>query len=970
MEYLNTSLIKSLKNIKHILMMMALMCFAETGFSQGNQNSGNAINVNGIIFEKTSRNNKEVELPVYMANICLLNVGDSSVVKCTTSNDKGYFLLKSVIPNNYLLSFSCLGYGKFYKRIVKDDFRQKKEIDLGRIQMEESSIEMEEVTIIGSLPEVTVKEDTLEYNPAAFQMPESTVVEDLLKRLPGLEVETDGKITVAGKEVRRVFVDGKEFFGRDPKMATKNITINVIDKIQVIDKKSDIALLTGVDDGEEETIINLTIKKGMKKGWMGNVSAGTGTTIDGAYNKTPRYSSNGMISRFLEEDQIALVFNSNNINNQGSTDQGNNARSAMRSSSSGGNGITNSSTIGLNVVDIVSDKLKVGGNIRYNHSDAFVEHESFRKNLLIDSVSYRKRNDLDRNYSQNIAFDTKSEYTPDSLNTIVLSTRISYNHSNSHDVSEQSTLAGDRDSTKVNASEAETNVLSSGWVIGTELTWSRRFEKKGRRLNFTLAADWNFSNGTGTNISTSEFFLRPDRNKYLNQDLNTNSNTNSYNFRTSYIEPVGYNNTLQISYNFRYNKTKNIKRTYDYDPVADAYTILNPDYSKSLDNNFINQTIGLTFNSYRTNYSYTVGLNIVPSHTQSTSFIKGGKADGNDSILYHVAGHDVINYSPQINFRYRFNSNTNLRFDYRGNTRQPSVSQLDPTSNNTNPLNIRTGNPELLPSFSNNISFRLNSNQRAAQKALSANLSFAFTMNEIINFTEYEEETGVQHTMPINENGSWNSSTDIMYTLPLDSAKRFKLSTTTRFSYNNRIGYTMVNKRSERNTSKTVGASENLGLSYSKGWFYGQFRGSVRYTNTSNSLEGKADQASYNFSITYNTQLYLPSNWIFASDFNYMANRGLSSGYNKDELLWNASLSKQFMKQKQASLRLQWNDVLRQRLNVSRSINANYIEDSEYNALTSYFILSFTYRFTTMGKSRGRGERRQGRDNPENNFRE
>jgi hypothetical protein len=334
----------------------------------------------------------------------------------------------------------------------------------------------------------------------------------------------------------------------------------------------------------------------------------------------------------------------------------------------------------------------------------------------------------------------------------------------------------------------------------------------------------------------------------------------------------------------------------------------------------------------------------------------------------------VINYSPQINFRYRFNSNTNLRFDYRGNTRQPSVSQLDPTSNNTNPLNIRTGNPELLPSFSNNISFRLNSNQRITQKALSANLNFAFTMNEIINFTEYEEETGVQHTMPINENGSWNSSADIMYSLPLDSAKRFKLSTTTRFNYNNRIGYTMVNKRSERNTSKTVGASENLGLSYSKGWFYGQFRGSIRYTNTFNSLEGKADQASYNFSITYNTQLYLPSNWIFASDFNYRANRGLSSGYNKDELLWNASMSKQFMKQKQASLRLQWNDVLRQRLNVSRSINANYIEDSEYNALTSYFILSFTYRFTTMGKSRGRGEsygeRRQSRGNPGNNFRE
>jgi hypothetical protein len=337
---------------------------------------------------------------------------------------------------------------------------------------------------------------------------------------------------------------------------------------------------------------------------------------------------------------------------------------------------------------------------------------------------------------------------------------------------------------------------------------------------------------------------------------------------------------------------------------------------------------------------------------------------GKDSVLNRIAGRKVINYSPQLNFRYRFNSNTNLRFDYRGSTRQPSVSQLDPTPNNTNPLNLRTGNPDLLPSFSNNISLRLNSNRRAEQQSLTANADFTFTLNEIINFTEYEEMTGIQHTRPINENGSWNSSANIMYNRPLDKAKRLKFSTQARFSYDNRIGFTTVNKRSERNISGTTGASGNVGLSYTKDWFYGQFRGSIRRSNTTNSLEGKTDQKNYNYSITYNTQLYFPKNWTLSSDINYLATRGLTSGYNKDEILWNASLGKQFLKNKQAGIQLQWNDILQQRLRISRTVNANYIEDTEYNALTSYFMLTFTYRFNTMGGN-SRGRRTPDRDRGE-----
>ncbi|MDR0836562.1 MAG: outer membrane beta-barrel family protein, partial [Tannerella sp.] len=426
----------------------------------------------------------------------------------------------------------------------------------------------------------------------------------------------------------------------------------------------------------------------------------------------------------------------------------------------------------------------------------------------------------------------------------------------------------------------------------------------------------------------------------------------------------GNNNTIQLLYNVRYNNTENLKRTLEYDSISGTYSIIDPNYNKSLYNDFVTQTYSIAFNSVREHYDYTVGFNVMPSYTRSANFIKGGGFNGNDSIVNNISGRMVYNFSPKIDFRYRFNSSTNMRFEYRGTTKQPSVTQLDPTQNVTNPLNIREGNPDLLPSFTNRISFRFNNNKRATQRSLSANASFSFTTNEIINFTEYEDKTGIQTTRPVNENGSWNASGDIMYNTPVGTSKKFKFNTRSSASYNNKIGFTKMKEGdSERNIAMTTALTQNLGMSYNKNWFYGQLRANIRYSNTGYSIEGKETQTSYNYGLTYNTQIYLPQSWTFASDVDYRANRGLTTGYNKDEILWNASLSKQFLSKKQATLRLQWNDILQQRLNISRNVSSNYIEDSEYNTLTSYFMLSFIYRFNTMdGKGRGnRGEKRNSR---------
>ncbi len=908
--------------------------------------------IKGVVVDKNE------DLSIEGVFVSLLNSNDSSVVKSMVTDKNGAFSFSSVQKKNYLLKISLISYNAYFKQITPSGFPVVS-IDVGKIALSENGILLSELVVEAEVPEVVVKEDTLEYNPGAFKMTESAVVEDLLKRLPGIEVEQDGKIkTTAGKDVSRVFVDGKPFFGNDPKMTTKNVTLDVVDKVQVVTKKSDMELLTGVADGEEETIINITIKKGMKKGWISNSAAGLGGFIDNPTTNDLRYTANTFTARFMDSQQIGITVNVNNINNQGSTDGGNQSRSGMRSGggrgSNAGSGMTSSATAGINYMNAITDKLKIGGDVSYNYSDELVDRKSFRQNILkADSVSYRNSESIERGYSNNARINSRIEFDPDSLNSFVLNTRLEYNFSSSNDYTLQTTRAGDADSTLVNKSDAHSYLESDGLVFATDLTYARKFEKKGRRFSITGGVDINHSSGTGTNHSINEFFLQPNKNTNLNQESENTSARDNYRFRISYVEPVWKtNNTLQFSYDARYNTTDNVRETFDYDSIAGTYTILNPNYSKSMKNKYLNQTFGISFNAVHEKYNYNIGINIIPSYTQSTNYVKNGDMDGNDSILNKIPGREVINYSPQLTYMYRFTRRRNLQFTYRGRTNQPSVSQLDPTPNNTNPLNIRYGNPDLLPEFSHTMNLRYGDNNPLTSQNISANISGSFTQNQIINFTSYEDTTGIQTTAPINENGSWRMQGDFVYSISLGDKKKFRISSTTGGGYNNQVGFIKVDKQSERNVSGTISLSEAVGLSYSKDWFYGQLRGNIRYSDTKNTLKGRQNQKNANYGLTYNTQLFLPYDFQVSSDVNFRATRGLTQGYNTNETVWNAEVSKLFLSKKQATIRFKWNDILQQALNINRNVTASYIEDRESNVLTSYFLVSFAYRFNQMGGGR------------------
>ncbi|MDR1809912.1 MAG: outer membrane beta-barrel protein, partial [Prevotella sp.] len=698
-----------------------LLFFVSTGiFAQ------QASSIEGMVMDSLTAE------PVEMAAIALRYQKDKSFAQGAASAANGYFVLKNVKPAAYELLITFLGYDTVRINISEKRFAQGK-INLGKINLHTADIQLSSVIITAEIPEVIVKEDTIEYNAAAFKLPESAVVEDLFKRLPGVEVDTEGKITTpAGKEVKRVFVDGKEFFGSDPKMATRNLTADIVDKVQVVEKKSDLAILTGVEDDDPETIINITIKKGMKKGWMGNVNGGAGEIIDNQLNESARYSTALNVNRFTEQDQFSFVANANNINRRASSDRGNTVRSG-RSGGAGGNGITSSNTFGVNTNNIINDKLKFGGSISYNYSDNYVNNSSIRQTFFEnDSSTFRTSASNDRDYSNNISFNGRFEYTPDSATTIIFTPSASYNFSTSRSASEQLTL--DNRSDSINSSHSANTLKSDGLSLRMQFDISRKLSATGRRASFSGWFSIDNSSGDGTNNSENIFYRNHLRDKILDQQSHTTGDRLSYNLRATYVEPVGSGNFLNFSYQMQVNSTKNRKTTLDYDEDSGKYTTLNPDYSKSSDTYSTTQNIRANFNSNKTNYTYNVGLSVSPVFNKSKNFIEDWYGAGQDSIVNLQSGRHTANYAPFLDFTYLFGNNRmirrNLKIKYNGQSRQPSITQLDPSEDNTNPLNIRSGNPDLLPSFNNNISLEYNFNNRETQRSLTTTVAYTFVQNE------------------------------------------------------------------------------------------------------------------------------------------------------------------------------------------------------------------------------------------------
>ena len=935
-------------NVIHIVMksgkcllMLLMILFSPMAFAQ---QSG--VNVTGSVVEQGS------DTPIEQATVRLLNVKDSAMVRGVVSARNGSFTLKNVKKGSYLLHITFIGYDPLYQPLQITG--KKNPVNVGKLELSDGAIELGEAVVIGKAPEVTVRNDTVEYNADSYKVTEGSVLEDLLKKMPGVEVDSEGKITVNGKEVKKVMVDGKEFFSDDPKVASKNLPAKMIDKLQVLDKKSDMAQMTGFDDGEEETVINLTVKPGMKQGWFGNAYGG--------YGSKDRYEGNAMVNRFVNNDQITFMGGTNNTNNMGFSDLASTMFSGMgggggrRGGFGAGSGITSSGNAGLNFSkEFKPDKLTLGGNTRYSHSDNDARSKSDRQNILPgDSSSYDNSEAMSRTKSDNFGVDFRLEWKPDTMTQLIFRPSFSFSHSMNDNFSDATTLDNERDT--VNTNKSSNYSESNGYNLNASIDFSRKLNNKGRVFSATLSGGNSDSYSDGMNRSDIVYFNQTDALKNSIIDQRSRYDNKGFNYRAyvSWVEPIGHNNFIQATYSISQRKQEALKNVYNQD--ADGiYNVLDSAYSQSYRNNFISQRASLSFKSQREKFNYTIGLNLDPSYSSSENFV-------GDTTLSKIT-RKVVNLSPMAQFNYMFDKRTNLRIMYNGRTSQPSMTQLQPVADISDPTNITIGNPDLNPRYTNNVFIRFQQFTPEKQRAFMIMANGSYIINDIVSYTSYNQETGVKTTTYKNVNGNYSGNVRMMLNTPLKN-KKFSINSMTMASFANSNGY--INE--EKNTNRNLILSERGGIDFRSSYLDLGVNGNIRYNATSNSLQKENNQNTFNYGAGGYTTIYLPLNFKIESDVNWSTNSGYGDGFKQNEVLWNASASKSFLKNNQGTLRFKIYDILQQRSNISRSVTASYIQDSEYNTLGSYFMVHFIYRFSifkggasasdvkTPGRSgRGRG---------------
>ena len=864
-------------------------------------------------------------------SVRLLTV-DSTYVEGTTGNNEGLFRLKPVSHGRYIVQFSFLGYRT---QCVNIDTRSvRSQMDMGEILMSMGDVVLSEATVLGKAPEVVVKEDTVEFNADSYKTQPSAVVEDLLKRLPGVEVDASGKITANGKEVTKILLDGKEFFSDDPKVASKNIPVEMVDKLQVVDRKSDLARITGVDDGEEETVINLTIKPGMKQGWFGEVQGGYGYSLLNPH----RYQGGAMVNYIKDDDQFTLILNSNNINSLGFTDQGANRFRRF----GGNNGIATSHSLGLNFNVGNGEIFRVGGDVMYSYNDRYTEKRNNRQDFFSDSTSYSDGRSVSNDVGQQINGRFRLQWKPDSLNTFEFRPRISVNINNSRSEAWANTYAGDAVRSHVNESYNLNDSHGVSIETSGELIYNRQLTSKPGR-SFSVHGRYNFSNTTerGQSLDNTYLYLMRDTIDLM-QENDDHSWSNGYSARFTYTEPIG-NPSKGMFLTFALRSQGNFRNADKYTYTADEnglFDYLNPDtaYSNSFRNMNITNSAQIGFRHVTSKLNYNVGLSFEPTTTSSQDLI---------NPLNNIETYTVYNWAPYMWLTYKAGKQTSLRVFYNGRTSQPTIAQLQPVPDISNVLNVVVGNPDLQPSFTHRLRLRFSDYDSESQRSIMAHLRANYEMNSIISATTFDPETGGRTTTYENADGVWSVNGMFMITLPFKD-KRWQLNNFTRVGVSSSVG----KNNNELNRANQITAGESLSLAFRSTYFDTELRGRYDMQYVRNTVQTGNNRMIHSYGGTYSFTVNLPFGLSIGSDISYTGNVGYSDGYNQEALLWNAQISYSFLAGKNATIMLKGVDMLNQTNNIMRTVTGNYLEDVEYNTLGSYYMLSFSYRFNTFGSDK------------------
>lgn len=860
---------------------------------------------------------------------------DSTLVKGVATDTRGRFAISGLDAGKYIVEASYVGSAP-----QTVDVNLKSDMTLPTIRLRESAIALKEAVVTGIRTPVKVMEDTIEFAAESYKTQPNAVVEDLLKRLPGVEVSSDGKITSNGKEVTKILVDGKEFFSDDPTVASRNLPVNMIEKLQVVDRKSDLARITGVDDGEEETVINLTVKKDMKNGWFGNVEAGYG------WGGTSRYNGSFNINRFWNDNQITFLGSANNINTPTFTDG---AGGRFRRFG-GDNGLTAAEALGLNFNIGNKEIFRVGGNLMYSHTDRDTRTERFRRyNLDNSDISHNTSNSVSRDKGHNVRGDFRIQWKPDSLNTFEFRPNFSFNFNKSAKTEESSTFSAAEGNPEMTRSVNIGSSDGKSYEFGGNLIYNHLFRSRPGR-SFSVQAQYRYSNvrETSDTYSWNKFFQLADSVDLYDQWADNRTWTSNVSARVTWTEPLGdvkRGNFLTFAYRFNYRWNNADKLTYDHpvdfpdgwdgEPVIDPTLVFNEDLSNRFRNNYMNQDIRAGFKHMDKTKTIDAGVSLVPQMSRSVDLINS------DRNLERW----VWNFAPYLRFRYKMSKTRSVNAFYRGRSSQPTMTQLQPVADYSDPLNIIQGNPTLKPSFTHNVNLRFQDFNTEAQRSIMAMVFANYAQNSIVSRTDYDNATGGRYTTYENVNGVWSIRGMNMVSFPFRN-KVFTFNNHIFVDYSRNVGF----NNSLRNVSGTFGLGVMPGVAWRPENLEIELRPTYRLSTTSNSAVPANNRTTHTYGGTLYASYYTPFGLVLGSDVDYRATSGYEAGYNEKTWMWNASISYQFLRDKSATVTLKGYDLLGQKCNVRSNDTGNYFEDLRYNSLTRYVMVSFTYKFNTFGK--------------------
>ena len=959
-------------SLKRVLLVMVITTLTViSAYAQPDPES-RRLSIIGQLFDA------ELKEPMIQATIQLFQASDSTFAGGTVSNEKGNFYLEAPRAGTYKLRISSVGYQTLERELT---LRRNEQLDLGDLLMETESTMLKETVITGRAAQVIVRKDTIMYNPEAFRTPEGSAIEELIKRIPGAEVDEDGNITINGKEVKKILLDGKEFMLGDVETALKNIPVSIIQNLKFYDQQSDQARITGIDDGEKETVLDFSIKKGMNHGYMTNLDLAGGTKH--------RYASRGMGSSFTDKTRFVILGNFNNKEENAGwwNRRGLNARKMLGTN--------------LNYDD--GKKLKLDASIRWNHRDGDNQTENASENFYSGS-SRTFSNTLTSNFtrSNNWRGNLRVEWKPDSLTNILLRANGNYGTDDATNTSLSATFNDDPylyttdplgefsplSNILVNHNQSASLTYSDNKNVWGMLQLYRRLNPKGRNIVVRLEANGGKSNSENTSDNEVHLFLvknqaGQDSTYYTARYNTTPSDQSGYVLSTTYSEPLWKGAHLQFNYELRYSQNKSDRQTYDFSHLPEnPFAGIDPEYREwdpwlstvysqmdsYLDKNlsrfseYKNYThnLRLTLRHKVEKYDYNIGFLVQPQHSNFIQDYRG---------IYVDTIRNVTNLTPTLNFHYKFSDQSNLWIHYRGDTRQPEMTQLLDITDDSNPLYITQGNPGLKPQFTNSLNAYYNNYIVRHKRSIVVYANYRHIRNSISNLVRYNPETGGSISRPENINGNWNVNGGFTFNTALDSTAHWNIGTDTRLRYNNFVSYVAQQQAdAAKNTTRTTNLNERLTFGYRNDWLEVTLDGTVNYQHSRNELQPTADLDTWQLNYGGQFLVRLPLDIEVSMNLHERSRRGYNdSSMNTNELLWNGQVSKPFLRNKSLIVALNFYDLLGQQSNYERWINATSRSDTQYNSVNSYVMLHVRYRLNMFGgkiDTEGRYDKKWGnRDN-------